>query len=337
MGKLKFYVLTSKNLYALKKHADPRWSGIPKELLYVIINTTDLHYTAKASEYLHEEGIDFEVTISDGTPSTGKNSFLDVFKSHDDVDYAVLIDGDDWLTQHGVLTYMLIAAGEDTPDVICLKNQFSLWPQETVWEKETDANTIPCRGTRFFIQDNWQNALTGRHVKIMRDSAIKQKLFKTKAQAYRMYPKRMEKIYAEWSHFNYHYIDGTETHSRVVMLSKKAAEYRFDGEHRVGEDTIQYFELKDAAMRGELKMYALDETIPTYIYDQRISGVAVDTTWEDGGQGFMNWLEPLVNKYKSMEENGMMHGEDLPELEIEYPIGYIPHVHKLVDWREIYY
>ena len=248
-----------------------------------------------------------------------------------------MIDGDDWLTQHGVYTYLQIATWDDPPDVICLKNQFSLWPQNTEFEQEADPNKIPCRGTRFFWQYDWHTALTGRHVKIMRDNAVKQKLFKTKTQAYNMYPKKMEKLYADWSHFNYHYIDGLETHSRVVFMSKKAAKYRFDGNHKVGEDTIQYFVLKDAAIRGELSMYSIDDTIPTYIYDQRISGVAVNSTWEDDGKGFMNWLEPLVDKYRIMEDEGVMHTEELPEIEVEYPVGYIPHVHKLVDWRETYY
>lgn len=336
MGKLKFYVLTNKNLHALKRHADPAWSGIPKDQLFVIINTTNLIYSAKASDYLLEQGIDFTVTKSDGTASTGKNSFLDIFLESDN-DYAVLIDGDDWLTQHGVYVYQRIAALEETPDVVCLKNQFSLWPKDPVYDKESDPNTVPCRGTRFFTQDDWHNALTGKHVKVMRDHAIKNKLFKSKAQAFKMYPKRMERLYANWSHFNYHYIDGVETHSRVVFMSKKAAHYRFDGEHKVGEDTIQYFELKDAYMRGELEMATIDETIPTYIYDQRITGVAVDSTWENDGKGFMDWLEPLVDKYTLMEEEGMMHSEDLPELEIDLPLGYQPFVHKLIDWREIYY
>jgi len=336
MAKLKYYVLTNKNLIALKRHCSPNWSNIPKKDLFVIINTQNEDFSAKAEQYLNEEGIEYCVTESDGTPSTGKNSFLDKFLESND-EYAVLIDGDDWLTPHGVWVYNYIANLEEVPDVVCLKNQFSLWPKTVVDDWETDSNTIPCKGVRFFQQDNWQTALTGQYIVNARKNGIKSKFFKNKAQAYIMYPKKMENLHAEWSRINYYYIDNSETHSRVVFMSKKAAGFKFDGEHKVGEDTIQYLELKDAAIRGELNMVSLDESIPTYVYDQRVSGVAVGSTWEKSGKGFMGWLQPLVEKYLFMESCGLLHTEELPEIEIDYPIGYIPNVFELVDWREYIY
>lgn len=336
MAKLKYYVLTNKNLIALKRHCSPLWSNIPKENLFVIINTQNKEFSDKAEEYLVEEEIEYCITESDGTPSTGKNSFLDNFIESEN-EYAVLIDGDDWLTPHGVWIYNHIANLEEVPDAVCLKNQFSLWPQKVVDDWEADSNTIPCKGVRFFQQANWQSALTGQHIINARKNGVKTKLFKNKAQAYIMYPKKMERVHAEWSRINYYYIDGTETHSRVVFLSKKAAKYKFDGEHKVGEDTIQYLQLKDAAMRDEIKMVSLDESIPSYIYDQRVSGVAISSTWEKSGKGFMEWLQILVEKYLQMESEGLLHTEELPEIEIDYPVGYVPYVHDLVDWREYIY
>ena len=53
-----------------------------------------------------------------------------------------------------------------------------------------------------------------------------------------MYTEELKQMYRRWSYFNYYYIDGMETHSRVVMMSKKAASmHRFNTGFKPSVDT----------------------------------------------------------------------------------------------------
>ena len=96
MGKLKFYALCSRNTRALSRHARKDRSGIPREDLVIVLNTLDKDFKEEAIEWCDKNDVEYVVTESDGTPSTGKNSVLDLFLKSDN-DYMVLIDGDDLL------------------------------------------------------------------------------------------------------------------------------------------------------------------------------------------------------------------------------------------------
>ena len=337
MGKLKFYALCSRNTRALSRHARKDRSGIPREDLVIVLNTLDEDFKEEAIEWCDKNKVEYVVTESDGTPSTGKNSVLDLFLESDN-DYMVLIDGDDFLTPHGVWTYKHIAELKDTPDVICLKNQFSIWPKWSteVTDSNIDPDSIAGYESRFFMTTNWYDAMTGLTIDQMKEGALENEDFDLDPE--KMYTEELKQMYRRWSYFNYYYIDGMETHSRVVMMSKKAASiHRFNTSFKVGEDTIQYLELKNMAINGEITMNCIDETVPTYVYDQRVTGVSVGSTWEDDGAGFLNWLKPLVHKYEQMEHDGMLHDSELDELKVEYPPYYTPEVLNVMDWRIPWY
>jgi hypothetical protein len=121
MASIKFYALCSENMYALKRHQ----KTIPKTDLMIILNSMNSQFIKEASSYCKKEGIDFKVTKSDRTPATGKNSVLDEFKSSEH-DFMVLIDGDDFLTPHGVFTYKQIADMKSPPDVLALECQYGI-------------------------------------------------------------------------------------------------------------------------------------------------------------------------------------------------------------------
>ena len=70
-----FYVLSSHNIYALKR----QFKTLPKNKTTIIINTLDDTFREQAESYCKEEGLRHFITESDGTAATGKNSFLDQF------------------------------------------------------------------------------------------------------------------------------------------------------------------------------------------------------------------------------------------------------------------
>ena len=107
-----FYVLSSHNLYSLARQFDT----LPKDMTTVIINTLDSTFSEQAKSYCEENNIRHMITESDGTAATGKNSFLDIFDK-DGVPYAVLVDGDDYLTRRGVRCYTELLNRDDAPDV----------------------------------------------------------------------------------------------------------------------------------------------------------------------------------------------------------------------------
>ena len=118
---LKFYALCTRNIYALMRHA----KYIPKGDLFIIINSQNEEFIAAAEHYCKSESIDYAITESDGTAATGKNSFLDTFLASDN-DYAVLVDGDDFITPHDVVTYRLIATMPNPRDAIGITNQIGI-------------------------------------------------------------------------------------------------------------------------------------------------------------------------------------------------------------------
>jgi len=106
-----------------------------------------------------------------------------------------------------------------------------------------------------------------------------------------------------------------ELSTRLVFMSRKVLPYRFNKGLTVGEDTLQYLELKDAHERGELKLAAHNEKFPTYMYDVRISGIALKESQKDQGKGFINWMKVLLAEMDCLKDNNKLHKTRVPILE----------------------
>lgn len=316
---------------ATKRHA----RYIPKEDLIIVINSDNSAYVEEASTWCFEEDIEYYVTTSDGTASTGKNKFLDIFKESDH-DYAVLIDGDDFITPHGVWTYKQIAQMSNPPDAIALVNQFGIFKERGYSHFLThdpthsnpyfgvqdilDPDTILGVGTRCFRMTYhwWQTALAGTNIP---------KTTKTEVA--------LSAVHHRWANHVYRYIDNWETHLRLTWFSKAAANLSyFDTDLVVGEDTYKYLELKDAHVNGTLSLVHYDDRYPTYAYDTRIDGVVQHalTTAESYTVGWLNWLSALTDKYDELESEGRMHEVSIPMLEVPWPEGYRPDTLGLVNY-----
>lgn len=318
MNKLKFYVLASNNMHTLKRHINPQRSNIPKEDLYVIINTLNENFKDAAVEWCTKEKIDFSVTESDGTPATGKNSFLDIF-SNSENDYAVLIDGDDFLTPHGVATYNKIANLLEPPDAVCLKLGFALtadyysygYIEHTQGLNPENFNGI---ASRYFYVKHWRMLIDGT---LAREKYLQ---FASAKIDFNVLKNSMK----EWAEYSRKSLDGLETHMRVTFISKRAAKYRFDNTMIVGEDVMNLIDLKHAAHNGEITMFKIDETLPTYIYEQRTHGISAYTSRKNDGVGWIDWLQLINKKFKQKEKENKIHEQKLPELNLDWPREYVP-------------
>lgn len=308
---------------------------IPKEDLIIILNSDDWEYVAEAETWCQSENIEYYVTESDGTASTGKNSFLDIFRasSHS---YAVLIDGDDFITPHGVWTYKQIAQMPSPPDAIALVNQFGIFKERGYSHFLThepshsnpyfgvrdifDPDTILGVGTRCFRMTYhwWQTALAGKNIPKTTETEV-----------------ALSAVHHRWATHVHRYIDNWETHLRLTWFSKAAANLSyFDTDLVVGEDTYKYLEFKDAHVNGTLSLVHYDDRYPTYAYDTRIDGVVQHAlaSAENDTIGWLNWLSVLTDKYDELESEGRMHEISVPMLEVPWPEGYRPDTAGLVNY-----
>jgi len=298
-----FYVLASHNTYALER----QFKTLPKQETTVIINTLDKDFEKFAQEYCWKEKIRCITTESDGSAATGKNKFLEIFED-DNVPYAVLVDGDDYLTPRGVKVYKELASRDTPPDVVCITNQVTIsWPEGKEYsyldnrDENADPSTLP------------QTFYVGGSTVVDWDELHKGELITDS------YPNYDPRVLEEWQKYieNIRFGMGVdEIASRVVFMSRKVIPYKFK-EFVVGEDTVQFLELKDAFEKGKLTFVALKEDPhPTYIYDLRLSGIAVNESKKDESTGYLVWVTKLGRYIQALKQAGKLHSTRIPVLEI---------------------
>lgn len=332
MNKLRFYILCTRGIPALKRHAR-MWDGtysqqITKDDVCYVINTRDDSFRSDAVAWLTAEGIEYHITESNGGPSKGKNSVLDVFLASDD-DYMVYVDGDDMITPHGIHIYRAIAnpdsyggGTESPPDVICLEYQYGIIPNEgysEVFKYEDQQHSasvyaedrynqecIHGFGYRCFLRPSrwWENAMAGEW--IQKGSPFLDQL-----------SDEHKKLLTR----EYKYINKWESHCRVTWYSKAAAAHaRFKEDIIVGEDVLNYLDLKDGFQKGNLVMRTLNETYPTYVYDQRVGGIVMIANDMNHGRGYLDWMNRLNSVLDEYDSAGKLH-EDLEIPYVEIPEG----------------
>ena len=298
-----FYVLSSHNIYALRR----QFSTLPRNNTTVIINTLNDTFREQAESYCKEQDLRYFITESDGTAATGKNSFLDQFDK-DDVPHAVLIDGDDYLTPRGVDCYNKMMGKKDSPDALILFNQVSLMsPGDQKTERmqcekrpDEDITNMPRHYTQGAAVLDWDRLAQGN---VITDSVPGA----TEADV-DMFSKYITLLGSGMG------ID--ELSTRLVFMSRKVIPYRFK-DLVVGEDTLQYLEVKDAFDRGELVMVAHEESkAPTYIYDIRISGIVVKESSRDNGKGFLTWMANLLKELENLQGENKLHKTRVPITEL---------------------
>lgn len=342
MKKVKFYALCCRNIFAVARHQ----RYIPKEDLVIVINTIDDDFKNEAVAYCTDNSIEYYVTESNGGPSKGKNSVFDLFQASDN-DYMVLIDGDDFVTPHGVWTYKQLAQNDDCPDALALEHQWGIYADKGYspamlnlmstgavhagnpgigCSDPLDMDSIHGAMVKPFYRKEswWRDAMDGQIVKTV-DGDDHSLAF--------------HNLYKEWAKLCYKYISTRESHLRLVMFSKKLVNlnFRFNLDFRIGEDTLLYLDLKRAHLNGQIVMKHLFDRYPTYIYDQRIGGLVWNEKDAYGAEnttdyGWYLWLRKLTDEYLKYETNGIMSTDVIPRLTVKTHYVYEQTVDP--DWYE---
>jgi len=230
-----------------------------------------------------------------------------------------MIDGDDYLTPHGVYMYQAVAEQHNPPQAICLKNQISTMADyELMSEKGINPTTlrledIPYRVIQFFTAD-WDSIRRSDVVGNLRKMGCTKEMAKKQGAWHQEFYRIQEK-----------YCEADEAHCRVTWVGREAAKSRFPEHLIVGEDTIFYFNLKHRHVTEGLDIKCNDEMQPTYVYDQRTPGTVFNEV--DQGRDW-TWMEKYNNEVYKMEEQGEIQHLDLPLLTVDYPYPYSPNVLK---------
>lgn len=318
MATVKFYALCCRNIEALKRHQ----ISIPIDDLVIVINTLDEGFKNAAVEYCTGQGIEHYITESNGTPSQGKNSVLDIFLQSDN-DYMVLIDGDDLVTPYGVWLYKEIANLASPPDAVALQNQVGVRIASDVDHGVAELLGDFVIAGRCFtrIQKWWDVALSGELIYVPEGDDFAHNL---------------RDVHTRWARHCAQYLQANETHHRVVFKSRRAAEYRYDPLYKCGEDTLLYLDLKHESMSSDFVLRHIDDFYPSYIYDIRVGGVIEKANDHDDDDNFLGydhgwlaWMKKLVEAYDALEEQGKMHTE---KVEV---ISVLPHNYQSeIRWPE---
>lgn len=298
---MKFYFLTSGDHKALDLNA----KLIPHENLVVVINTLDDNYVIHATTYCEIHGIEYYVTESDGTPATGKNSVIDLFLASDN-DYMVQIDGDDYITPHGVEVYKNLANHPRPPDMVVLYRQPAIKLFDYDWIIKNPKSPIPKEWGLKFPMDKSDVGYDRQ----------------TPEWLYRYFVNICEVDHdtaSRWSVDRYEfnqamimYSEVREYMCRMVFYSRKCAEkVRFENNIIVGEDTIQFLKLKKMATEGQLRIYRRKErNLPTYLYYDGIRNSATHDTLQGGIN--WDWIRPFLNELDKIKDT-LPHNVSLPE------------------------
>lgn len=278
---------------ALERHL----KTLPIEQIFVVINTLDTQFEKDASKFCEDLGIEYRVTESNGTASRGKNLMFDLFESSNH-DYAVCVDGDDYITEYGCELYNTLVSGPKVPDVVAMINQWGIKRSLVsllLTEEEENGESIDPDS----IAGSWYHPFK-------RDEMW----FDTMYRFGEGHP------FYEWARQCQAYIMPFETHLRFSLISKKAVKlFRFDENFKVGEDTLMYLNFKKAWSEGLIDLVHFDEKeTPSYIYDSRVGGVVVETSGENESQGKhpLSWVKPLIEEYQRYEDAGKMVSDIVP-------------------------
>ena len=312
---MKYYVLLSRDK-SLRHDPDnslfvKHLETIPRKDLIVVLNSLDEDFIQRASEYCWFMGIEYHVTKSDGTPSTGKNSVMRLFLESDH-EYMVAVDGDDYLTEYGVDFYRQLSERPDAPDVVALVNQWSkIVTQMTLDEHGNDVveETGRTKGWSKFDKD--VNHVTPTDwLRWWRDERCRGPEFKDGDMVYDWCD---DNTLIEWAESrvmfdqlcwkmampinNKHGL--RDVFNRMVFFSRKGATHiNYDPELVVGEDTVQWWEIKQKGVRGELDVaYHDEEDDFTYMYIPAPEGIVLGKMKENIPKGRFSyqWMVTLMD------------------------------------------
>lgn len=261
----------------------------------VVINTRDSASEEWGVSWCKNNNVTYHVTESDGTPATGKNSVLKVFLESDN-EYMVQVDGDDYLTPHGVELYQRLAEHPCPPDMVVLYRQPALSKGGKI--------DFPFDKSRFTLDYDLLMEFFTTNKNYMLD----------RETAHEWATDRLE--FDDWMNRK---MEDREFMCRMVFHSREVAELMdYNNSLIVGEDTLQFLELKCLALQGKLNILRRKEREkPTYIYDQTED----DSFMRKDYKFDWSWCKPLLRELQKVK-NLPADFARLPEFRDEQWMNY---------------
>ena len=299
---MKFYLLTSNSLEGLVLNSQI----IPPEDMVVVINTLDDDYLNYAEEYCVENKLEYFITPSDGTPATGKNSVIKLFLESDN-DYMVQIDGDDFITPRGYRLYKSVAQHPTPPDMIVHYRQ----PRMTTG-LDLEYITHLCEDlTKITDEDLKISELSYPCDKS--DKQYKTQVYETllwhfitkvHLDAVTSHNWALDRV--EFNNIMNKFSEVKEYMTRMVFYSRNIAkEVNFNKDLLIGEDTLQFLQLKKMSLEGKYNVVRRKENrYPTYVSVENSQSVTT-TNRQSTGWG---WMRPLIDEINILRET-----DKLPE------------------------
>lgn len=299
MRKFKIYVLWTWQIKSLIRAVD----NLPKEDVVVVINTLIKEEEDIGVTFCETHGYEYYITESNGYPAKGKNSVLKLFLESDN-DYMVAIDGDDFLTPHGVKVYTELAQHPNPPDMVVLHRQPAMMGgsakdfEDDPYIYETELENSNFRN-KYFMELPFDK----RHYTLQYHLLVEQ--FSTQPR-YDRFNLTEEEVH-HWAKYRIEFdelmrevMEDGEFLCRMVFHSRKAAEYmEYEEDLKVGEDTELFLKVKQAAHDNKLNVLRRTENrLPTYIYD-----IDPKTTSTMRGEFLNNWSwsKPLLDQLYKMD------------------------------------
>ena len=215
----------------------------------------------------------------------------------------VQVDGDDIITPYGRNLYRTVALSDSPPDMICLANQLSVQtPKEDflfLFKNQVDSRSVQKK--HFYIPVkhgcSWTHDLKIRQLnyvpKVSEDTIRRMIKYGIEEHIARRWMENRTVL----EQYSVDYGDMMNTLNRLVFHSRKAAELiHYDKDHKIGEDVLQYYQLKKLSYEGVLDMQVRNERPKySYLYMQDVKSVTRAQELN------LDWIWDLINKLNKME------------------------------------
>lgn len=185
--------------------------------VHVVINSLDIEFIGDMSSFCDNNGINYTITESNGTPSKGKNSVFDIFNKSEFTHMSQL-DGDDLYYPSFLRQVQRHLRKYPTTDALATLPSDTIFPKENEWKTQLDCGLyVGCWGSNF---NDYRSRLDFNRDKIID-------------------PKTAE-----------------GNPARLVLFSKRASmKFRYDEEQIIGEDYKLHFDLLKSHQNDEISYW----------------------------------------------------------------------------------
>jgi hypothetical protein len=314
MNNVKFYILVHDRPDRLDRRLKYYTDHKSPDNFHVVINSNNQLLINTIIKVCNNHDVCYNVTESDGTAATGKNSMLETFVGHRNVEYAVCIDGDDIVTPWGLDFYLGVGNEDKAPDLLVLYKQISIKSvDENLLHRDSYYEDLPKKWDPRYVLSLGSD---GRDVaKFSKGQMAQFIMMQCPVVDYNTITKWTNERH-KFHHYMNSYSEDYEYMTRMVFWSKKAAKLaHYNKDLVIGEDTEQFLRIKYEASKGNLRVYRKMDGRryrPTYLAvdgEPSVTRTKEQTSWD--------WCEKLNRCIEKLSREGKLPPKnlDLPDWE----------------------